>query len=154
MYHRQPHIFKTHLLGRGFRILIRNASFFSPTDVRSHNPLPLGAQRPRWHTARCLFQPITYHRQPHIFKTRLLGRGFRILIKNASFFSPTDVRSHNPLPLGAQRPRWHTAPCLFQPITYRRQPHGFITHLLERGFHTLIKNALFSCPTDVGSPKR
>ena len=35
-------VFKTHLLGRGFHILIKNASVSSPTDVRSHNPLPFG----------------------------------------------------------------------------------------------------------------
>ena len=31
-----------------------------------------------------------------VFKTRLLGRGFHTLVKNASFSSPTDVGSHNP----------------------------------------------------------
>ena len=38
-------------------------------------------------------------------------RGFNTLIKikNASFPSPIDVGSHNPLPFGAQCPRWHTA---------------------------------------------
>ena len=31
-----------------------------------------------------------------VFKTRMLGRGFHILIKNDSFSSPIYVRSHNP----------------------------------------------------------
>ena len=44
----------------------------------------------------------------NIFKTRLLERGFHTLIKNASFFSPTDVRSHNPPPFRAQRPYWRS----------------------------------------------
>ena len=33
--------------------LIENGSFSSPTNVESHNPLPLG-QRLHWHTPRCL----------------------------------------------------------------------------------------------------
>ena len=35
-------VFKTHLLGRGFHTLIKNASFSSTIDVRSHNSPPLG----------------------------------------------------------------------------------------------------------------
>ena len=31
-----PQSFKTHLLGRGFHTLIKNASFSSPTDMRFH----------------------------------------------------------------------------------------------------------------------
>ena len=57
----------------------------------------------------CPLWPIAYHRQPHSFKTRLLGRGFHTLIRNVSFPSPTDVGSHNPSPLEAQRPR-NTSP--------------------------------------------
>ena len=68
------------------------------------------------------------------FKTRLLGRGFHILIKGVSFSSLSDVGSHNPPPLGpsilagtccllqlmwdpqstpfgAQSSCWHTALC-------------------------------------------
>ena len=36
-----------------------------------------------------------------VFKTRLLGRVFHTLIKNASFFFSTDVGSYNPPPLGS-----------------------------------------------------
>ena len=32
-------------------------------------------------------------------------------------------------------------------VTYRRQPQGFKTRLLEKSFHTLIRNVLFSSPT-------
>ena len=70
-------VFKTHLLEGGFHILIKNASFPSPTDVRPHNPhpslglafsltlvlssnwcgisqfTPFWAQRPCWHTTLC-----------------------------------------------------------------------------------------------------
>ena len=31
-----------------------------------------------------------------VFKTRLLGRGFHVFIRNASFPSSTEVGSHNP----------------------------------------------------------
>ena len=48
----------------------------------------------------CPLYPVTYHCQPHGFKTHLLGRGFHTLIKNALFPSLTDVRSHNPTPWG------------------------------------------------------
>ena len=136
----------------------------------------------------------------------MLGRGFHILIKNASFSSPPDVRSHNPPPLGpsvlagtcsllqsmwdtpqstpfeAQHTCWHTASCpppsrlsllagisLGVWLRYHLQqskptasrycplwafPFGlpfkiFKTHLLGRDFHTLIKNASLFSPTDV-----
>ena len=36
-----------------------------------------------------------------VFKTRLVGRGFHTLTKNASFSSPTNVGSHNPPPFWA-----------------------------------------------------
>ena len=40
----------------------------------------------------------TYRRQPHGFKTCLLGRDFHTLIKNVSFLSPTThMGSHNSL---------------------------------------------------------
>ena len=35
-----------------------------------------------------------YRCQPHDFKTRILGRAFHTLTRNASFRSPTDVESH------------------------------------------------------------
>ena len=35
---------------------------------------------------------------PQGFENALLGRGFHALVKNTSFSSPTNVRSHNPLP--------------------------------------------------------
>ena len=58
------------------------------------------------------FGPLRITISPHGFKMRLLRRGFHTLIRNASFASPTDVGSHNPSTLEAQRPRWHTARCL------------------------------------------
>ena len=48
------------------------------------------------------FWLVMYRRQPHGFKTRLLGRGFHTLIRYVSFPSPTDVGSHNLPPLWAQ----------------------------------------------------
>ena len=50
---------------------------------------------------------ITYRRQPHGFKTRLLGRDFYTFIK-VSFSFPTNVGSHNPPPFRAQSPRADT----------------------------------------------
>ena len=58
------------------------------------------------------FWPVTYHRQLHGFNMCLLRRGFHTFIRGASFPSPIDVGSHNPHPLGAQRPRLHTDRCL------------------------------------------
>ena len=40
------------------------------------------------------FWPVTYHCQPHGFKTRLVGRVFYTFVRNVLFSSPTDVRSH------------------------------------------------------------
>ena len=51
---KKPQGFKMCLLGRVFHTLIKNVLFPSPTDVGSHNPPPLVAQGPRWHTGRCL----------------------------------------------------------------------------------------------------
>ena len=42
----------------------------------------------------CLFWPVTYHCQPHGFKTCLLGRSFHAFIKNDSFPTPTEVEYH------------------------------------------------------------
>ena len=49
----------------------------------------------------CLLWPVIYCRQPHGFKTCLLGRGFHTLIRNVSFPSPTDLGSHNLPSLGS-----------------------------------------------------
>ena len=78
---------------------------------------PFGAQSPCWHIVMCLalipfvivkattsrYCPLwtfSFGLPLKVFKTRLLGRGFHILIKNVLFPSTTDVGSHNPLPLG------------------------------------------------------
>ena len=45
-----------------------------------------------------------------VFKTRLLGRSFHTLTKNASFSFSTDVGSHSSPSFGAQCPRWHSFP--------------------------------------------
>ena len=37
------------------------------------------------------------------------------------------------------------------PLAYRHQPEGVKTCLLERGFHTLIRNVLFLSLTNMGS---
>ena len=74
-------------------------------------PPPLGAQPSRWHIAWCLvlipfitaqtaanrycsIWTFPYGFSLKVFKTHLLGRDFHTLIKNVSFSSPTDVRSH------------------------------------------------------------
>ena len=44
----------TLMVQRDFYTLIRNVPFSAPTDVVSHNSHLLGAQHPRWHTARCV----------------------------------------------------------------------------------------------------
>ena len=101
-------VFKTHILGKDFHALIRKVSFLSPLNVGSHNPPPLGGptsslvHRPVSGSDTicnspnpplediCPLCPVTYHRQPHGFKTHLLGRCFHTLIKNVSF-NPTPV---------------------------------------------------------------
>ena len=93
---------------RGFHTLVRNVLFSSPTHARSYNPPPWEAASSLTHlpvsnsdTRYCPLWLVTYRRRPHDFKTCLLGRSFHTLIRNVLFSSPTDVRSHNPLPLGA-----------------------------------------------------
>ena len=104
-----PQGFKTRLVGRDFHTLIRNVLFLSPTNVGSHNPLLLG---PEFSLAHHLVSDSdTIHNSsspdnPFLafsrgFKTHMLGRGFHTLVRYVSFPSPTDVGSHNPLPLGA-----------------------------------------------------
>ena len=43
------------------------------------------------------------------------------------------------------------ASCSLLPITYRRQSHSIKTRMQGRGFHTLIRNASFPSPIEVGS---
>ena len=100
---------------------IRNISFLSSADARPHN-LPVRAQfplQPMWdfiiHSlgdlalllAHCpmsssdtmsnnpspLALTVTYHCQPHDFKTRLLGKGFHTRINNISLW---DLIIHPP----------------------------------------------------------
>ena len=79
----------------------------------------------------------------------MLRRGFHTLVKNASFPSLTDVGSHKFL-FGAQA-HGHILSSLGFP--FQASPHGLKSCLLERGFHTLIKNASFLSPIDVKSHK-
>ena len=125
----------------------------------------------------CPLSAFSFGLSLKVFKTRLLGRDFHTLIKNALFSSPTNMGSHNPPPLGpasllayplmstpyrAQPPRWHITWCLALIPFVTTQcslwafPFGFPLkvfkmHLLGRGFHTLIKNVSFSSPTNMGS---
>ena len=64
--------------------------------------------RPNLPLADVVLFGFPFRYSPQGFKTRLLGRGFHTLINNASFSSPTDVGSHNPPIIGAQRPHWHS----------------------------------------------
>ena len=68
-------------------------------------------------------------------------RGFHILIKGVSFSSTTDVGSHNPPRPSASRycPLWA--------LSFELPLKVLKTHLLGRGFHTLIKGVPFSSPT-------
>ena len=95
-YRHQPHGFKTYLLVRGFHILISNASFPSPIDVRSHNSPPWEPSVLAGIPARCLAMipfvttqlSFPLWASPQDFKTRLLWRG--------SSPTPTSV-SHRPM---------------------------------------------------------
>ena len=123
------------------------------TDVGSHNPLLFGA-RLCWHSfpsptasRYCSLWTFPFRHPLKDLKTCLLRRGFHTLIKNVSFFSPTDVGSHNPLLFGVQRPCRH---CFPSPTANRYCPlwifpfglplNIFKTHLLGRDFHTFTKN--------------
>ena len=105
-YRHQSHNCKTHLVGRGFHSLIRNVLFLSSTDVGFHNsPSSEPAFSPAYHSVSdsdtiCPLWLVTYHGQPHGFKTCLLERGFHSLVSNVLFLSPTDVGSHNLYPIG------------------------------------------------------
>ena len=113
------------LLGRGFHTLINNALFSSPTDVESHN-LPLfGAQRPRWHSFP---SPIN------------LGPPIHALSGPASLMAHRPVSGFDTICNGP-------SPSLADIVLFGLSLSGL--RLLGRGFHTLIKNASFSSPTDV-----
>ena len=100
-------VFQTRLLLRGFHTLKRNVSF----PMESHNPphgSPTSSLTHRLVTGSdticnslssssvdiVYFDPLHITVNLTIFQTRLLGRGFHTLIKNASFSSLTNVRSH------------------------------------------------------------
>lgn len=112
MYRRQPYGFKTCLLGRGFHIPIKNASFSSPTDVGSHNPPPWGPASLLAHRsvsgsdAICnslssplagiiYFGPLRIAVSLTVLKC-VCERCFHITLRNVSFSFSTDVRSHSP----------------------------------------------------------
>ena len=135
------------LLVRGFHTLIKNTSFSSPTNVRSHNhPPPSGP---------CV-----------LTGTRSLLQSMWDL-QSTSLQDPTTLLAHRLVstPFGAQPPCWHIAWCLtlipfIAAQTYREQilsslgfpfQGSFKTRLLRGGFYTLTKNVSFSSPTDVRS---
>ena len=111
MYRRQPYRFKTCLLGRGFHIPIKNASFSSPTDVGSHNPPPWGPASLLAHRsvsgsdAICnslssplagiiYFGPLRIAVSLTVLKS-VCERCFHISLRNVSFSFSTDLRSHS-----------------------------------------------------------
>ena len=93
---------------------------------------PFEAQPPRWcllfdsdticYSSSLPLADIILYGQPFriplgFFKTRMLGRGFHILIKYTSFSSPINVGPPNPPPSGstpfeAQPLHWHITRCL------------------------------------------
>ena len=95
----------------------------------------------------CLLWPVTYHRQPHDFKTRLLRRGFYTLIKGVSFSSLTDVGSYNPPPFETQHPRWHSFispicvghPTKSTPFGAQRPYWHTLAHCIMPGSYTICK---------------
>ena len=117
-----------------FSHLVKSASFPSPTEVKSHNPTPFGAQRPRW-----LSFPSPIDVRSH--KSTLL----RSLMSSLAHrpVSSSDIIGNNQSSPLVDSPFW--------PITHPRHPHRFQTCLLRRSFHTLVRNTLFPAPTNVGS---
>ena len=75
------------MLGRGFHTLIKNVSFFSPTDMESHNPPPSG--------------PDT---------CSLLRSMWNPPIHSPSGLSVLADTLPRVYPLWGQRPRWHSFP--------------------------------------------
>ena len=62
--------------------------------------------------------------------------------KFSHFLSLTDVGSHNPSP-------WRPSVLAGTPLDADAQrPHGFKMRILERSFHTFIRNVSFSSPTE------
>ena len=103
---------ETCLLGRGFHIPIKNASFSSPTNVGSHNPPPWGPASLLAHrsvsgsNAICnslssplagiiYFGPLRIAVSFTVLKW-VCERCFHIILRNVSFSFSTDVRSHSP----------------------------------------------------------
>ena len=115
------------------------------------------------------FSPLRIVVSLTVFKTRLLGRSFHTIIRNALFPSLIDVGSHNPPPFeglasslahcplfgsdticNSSNPPLADIVC-FGPLRIVVSLSVFKTCLLGRGFHTIIRNVLFRPPTDVGS---
>ena len=79
-----------------------------------------------------------------VFKTRLMGKGFHTLIKNASFSSPTDVGSHNPPSFGDQHPRWHSFPSPIDVGPPIHSPLGPTSLLAHRLMSTPLRGSVSS----------
>ena len=101
------------------------------------------------------------------FKTRLLKRGFHTFIRNVSSplqpmwdltihppWSPTSSLAHRSVSgfnTICNRPNPLLADIVLFSLSFWASPQSFKTHLIGSGFHTLIRNASFSSPTNVGS---
>ena len=66
----------------------------------------------------------------------------------------TSLLAHRPVPDSdtiCNSPSLPLEDIVLLDFSFQASPHGFKMHLIGRGFHTLIKNAAFSSPTDVRS---
>ena len=120
----------------------------------SHNPPPIGAQRPRWHS---FLSPINVG--PHqIYPPSGLSVLTGIPPRVYPLRGTTSSLAHSPV-FGSDTICNGSGPPLVYIVLFglsltgfplRAFPQGFKTRLLGKGFHNLIKGVLFSFPTNVG----
>ena len=141
-------VFKTCLLRKGFHTLKNNAPFSSPIDVGISQSTPFRVHRPRWHSFP---SPIDVGLPNPLF------RGPTSLLADCLVSTPFGATSslalcpvsgsyticNSPSPPHIYCPLW--AFSFELPLKVSK------TRLLGGGFHTLIKNVLFSFPTELAS---
>ena len=140
-----------YMLGRDFHTLIKNVSFSSPTNVGSHNPPPSGLSV--LVGTHSLFQSTW---EPPIH----LPSGTSVLFGTPPRVHPlpglVSSLAHRPVS-GSDTISNNLSPPQTTIVLFGTFLSGslkiFKTRLLRRGFHTLLKNVLFSSPTDVRSDR-
>ena len=136
-------VFKKRLLRERFPHPYKWCFVLLPNRCEISQSIPFKAQHPRWHSFPSSIDVGPHNTVPS-GPSVLLGTASctpsHTLIKVVSFFSPTDVGSHNP-PFRAQRPRWHSFPSSIDVEPHNPPPSGSTSFLAHRLISTPLDSA-------------